>query len=96
MTPEVGGQDTLRIRYARLREAFQDELTRWSARHVSGLVLPADGATKPLQGQKMDNFVDSICLDDLNVLQQAEGELRGRRGDNSEVPLNRPDTDGDR
>ena len=50
----------LRIRYARLQEAFQDELTRWSARHVSGLVLPADGATKPLQGQKMDNFVDPI------------------------------------
>ena len=42
---------------------------------MSGLVLPADGATKPLQGQKMDNFVDSIYLDDLNMLQQAEGEL---------------------
>ena len=66
----------LRIRYARLREAFQDELSRWCARHVSGLVLPADGATKPLQGPKMDNFVDSICLDDLNILRRAEDELR--------------------
>ena len=66
----------LRIRYARLREAFQDELSRWCARHVSGLVLPADGATKPLQGPKMDNFVDSIYLDDLNILRRAEDELR--------------------
>ena len=66
----------LRIRYARLREAFQDELSRWCARHVSGLVLPADGATKPLQGPKMDNFVDSIYLDDLNDLRRAEDELR--------------------
>ena len=39
---------------------------------MSGLVLPADGATKPLQGQKMDNFVESIYLDDLNMLQQAK------------------------
>ena len=66
----------LRIRYARLREAFQDELSRWCARHVSGLVLPADGATKPLQGPKMDKFVDSIYLDDLDVLRRAEDELR--------------------
>ena len=68
----------LRIRYARLREAFQDELSRWCARHVSGLVLPADGATKPLQGPKMDNFVDSIYLDDLNILRRAEDELRAK------------------
>ena len=43
---------------------------------MSGLVLPADGATKPLQGQKMDNFVDSIYLGDLKLLRQAEDELR--------------------
>ena len=35
-----------------------------------------DGATKPLQGPKMDNFVDSIYLDDLSDLRRAEDELR--------------------
>eukprot|EP00435_Cladocopium_sp_Y103_P045743 s70_g13.t1 len=69
----------LRIRYARLQEAFQDELSRWAARHVRGLVLPADGATKPLQGQKMENFVDSIYIDALEDLQRAEGELRAEQ-----------------
>eukprot|EP00435_Cladocopium_sp_Y103_P062119 s345_g23.t1 len=69
----------LRIRYARLREAFADELPPWAARHVSGLVLPADGATKPLQGQKMENFVDSIYIDALEDPQCAEDELRAEQ-----------------
>ena len=43
---------------------------------MSGLVLPADGATKPLQGQKMENFVESIYIDTLEDLQRAEEELR--------------------
>ena len=43
---------------------------------MSGLVLPADGATKPLHGQKMESFIKSLYVEALEDLQRAEEELR--------------------
>lgn len=60
----------LRIRHARLREALRQDHPTWTARHMPGAALLADGLTKPLQGQKFVDYVKGLKfnLDDKSVL----------------------------
>ena len=62
-TQEVGHWRTrhLRLRAAKVREAIQ-ELQTWSAEHVHGTELVADGLTKALQGQAYHRFVELLGM----------------------------------
>jgi len=60
---ETGGWRTrhLRIRASRLREILQ-EGNQWSASHLRGTSLAADGLTKPLNGQAFQRFFKMIGM----------------------------------
>ena len=62
-TGETGPWRTrhLRLRAAKLREAVQDQGT-WTATHLRGDQLVADGLTKSLLGQSFDRFVTQLHL----------------------------------
>ena len=63
-TMETGNWRTrhLRLRAHALRCALATPESKWSARHMSGKQLVADGLTKPLMGAAYMNFVEKLGL----------------------------------
>ena len=49
-----------RLRASKLREAIQGEGARWSAHHLQGTALVADGLTKSLLGQSHVKFMNML------------------------------------
>ncbi len=64
----------LRIRAAKFREAIKSKAIPWTARHLDGALLVADGCTKALQGQAFRSFVERLEMMDFQEKKDAGEE----------------------
>ena len=67
----------LRIRAAKVREAIRSDMVPWTAKHLEGSLLVADGCTKGLQGGAFRSFVERLGMTDFK--EKNVGEVAGVR-----------------